>query len=258
MRYPGIKIVLLAFIVACYSLLAVASVSLKLQLEDASHSEAVFVKDLNLMDWIPASAILQARLSSGCSDNVEAYFALSFSTPQGVLLRGQSEWFTLRPGPLHLTNLDLTDKASPYKLTTIAVSALADDLMQAVKLNGYLPAGIYRLKLELYRAEDRIVLVYDELHLEIANPFFVDLFISDESRQPRSVIDRLNPEVERITAALRKILGEDYLKVMHNLAGYQPTATVRFNGEDLTLEELQALADRFVKDGCTIEAVFVQ
>lgn len=258
MRYPGIKTVFLVLALACCFSSSVASVSLRLQLEGDAHPEVFFAKSLNVSDWTPASVIFRSRLVSNFTDNIVAYFVFSISSSRGVLLRSQSEWFTLCPGPLHLTNLDLTHKESPYRLTDAATGAFADDLMRSVEQDRYLPPDAYQLKLQLHRAEDQILLVSDEIHLEITNPFWIDAVIPAGNRQLQSVGDTLNLDIERITAALRIILGEDYSKLKHDLAGYQPTATIRFNGEDLTLEEFQALADRFIEDGYTIEAVFVQ
>jgi hypothetical protein len=143
-------------------------------------------------------------------------------------------------------------------LTNAVVSAFAENILCEVEQHGFLPPDVYQLRLELYRAEDQTLLAWDELHIKGINPFSVNRIDPDGSRQLQVVTDRVSPNVERISDALRKILGDDYLKVKLDLTGYQPTTRLTLNGRTVSIGELEKLALQFEAKDCNIEDLSIR
>jgi hypothetical protein len=163
------------FITIMFALRSNAAVEIDLRPVANGDVEAVFLQDLSLSGMIPSAALFSATVRSDESIE-EAYFVLSLACDDEEILSGRSSVFQLRPGIVELTNLDLSNADSPFHMGDFVLQPGADAIRQHLLTHGYLRAGTYNLRLEVFRpATESIALAHSEFRVTLTNPFDVTL-----------------------------------------------------------------------------------
>ncbi len=146
-----------------------AAVNLDLSLSSADNLQVFFLQDLNVSGQAPASEVFRATIQS---DEPPRSCRLVFSmrTAQVEIFSSSTGSFTLNPGIVQITNLDLTSVGSPYRLENFNSNSVAQSIEDQLLQNGYFPAATYYLLLELWSSEQTL-LAADEVVAVITNPF---------------------------------------------------------------------------------------
>jgi len=174
MRHPTLLLRLCAGLILAGSLSrGSAAVTLDLSLAASNNLEAFFLEDLNITGQAPASEVFRVTLQSDLPAT-PCYFEFSMGASAGEVIHGRSNVFTLNPGTLLISSLDLTQPDSPYWLTDHDLAPEANGIQEQVETMGYFPADVYRLYLELHESGGAL-LAHDELIVTITNPFTTQL-----------------------------------------------------------------------------------
>lgn len=62
-----------------------------------------------------------------------------------------------------------------------------------------------------------------------------------------TLYQQVDPDAQRILSSIQWILGSSYQDIMAQLSGFQPTGDIRLDGSSLTIDELEEVADYFLK-----------
>jgi hypothetical protein len=163
----------LAMMLICATITA-GAVSLDLTLQAPTNLQAYFLQDLNLSGQGLNQEVFRAVVVSEVPPT-QVYFQFSLRNAQILVASGRSNNFTLNPGVLAITNLDLTDPGNPYTLQDYEITAEAQNIQNLALETGYLPSGIYIISLELREGADNTLLASDEVIFSITNPFVTQL-----------------------------------------------------------------------------------
>ena len=176
------KAMVLCAICACLTVLGAttgavqAEVSLDMSLVAPSNLQAFFLEDLNVSGRSPAAEVFRFTLLSTSPEVQRGYLVFTMSSPQTLIINGKSNAFELpRNAMLLLSNLNLTEPGSPYKLEDYQLSNQAQQIQDQLVQTGYFPADTYRLKLEFFAAGSNNLLAADEVTAVITNPFNLQL-----------------------------------------------------------------------------------
>jgi hypothetical protein len=152
-----------------------ATVNLDLSLTSANNLQVFFLQDLNVSGQAPASQVFRATIQS---DEPAQSCRLEFSmrTAQLEIFNSSTGFFTLNPGVIQLTNLDLTSVGSPYRLENFSSNSVAQSIEEQLLQNGYFPAATYYLSLKLWSSAQTL-LAADEVVAVITNPFTTMLLV---------------------------------------------------------------------------------
>jgi hypothetical protein len=154
---------------------AAGAVSLDLTLQAPTNLQAYFLQDLNLSGQGLTQEVFRAEVFSDLQQSTEAYFTFSLNNAQIPVASGKSINFTLNPGPLTITNLDLTNPGTPYRLQDYNITSEAQDIQDRALETGYLPSGIYVISLKLWQTTPDSLLASDEVIFSITNPFVTQI-----------------------------------------------------------------------------------
>ncbi len=60
-----------------------------------------------------------------------------------------------------------------------------------------------------------------------------------------TIITQPDPESQQILFILQRILGQDYMNVISQLPGFQPSGKIELDGRTIDLSELEEIASKF-------------
>lgn len=168
-----------------------ATINLDLSLSSANNLQVFFLQDLNVSGQAPAAEMFRATIQS---DEPSQMCRLVFSmrTAQMEIFNSSTDIFSLNPGSVQLTNLDLTAVGSPYRLVNFSSNSVAQSVEDQLLQNGYFPAASYYLRLELWSSAQSL-LAADEVAAVITNPFTTMLLSPVGTPESPALISGMQP-----------------------------------------------------------------